>query len=100
MRMRGDCVIALAFIHHLAIGKNIPLQQAVSWIVDRAKSGLIEFVPKSDPTVQAMLKYREDIFPDYTPEAFRTCLSNCARIVASSEVSGTGRTIYEYTRNA
>lgn len=99
-RMRGDCVIALAFIHHLAIGKNVPLQQAVSWIVERAKSGLIEFVPKSDPTVIAMLKHREDIFPDYTPEAFHACLSKCARIVAATEVSGTGRTIYEYVREA
>lgn len=97
-RMLGDSVIALAFIHHLAIGKNIPLQQAVSWIVERARSGLIEFVPKSDPTVQAMLKHREDIFPDYTPEAFSACLSRCARIVASKTVSGTGRTIYEFVR--
>lgn len=99
-RARGDAVVALAFIHHLAIGKNIALDRAVEWIVDRAPFGLIEFVPKKDPTVQAMLAHREDIFDQYTEEVFRGCLEKIATIVAETPVSKTGRIIFEYQRKA
>ena len=95
-RARGDAVIALAFIHHLAIGKNITLDRAISWITERAHAGLIEFVPKCDPTVQAMLSYREDIFTDYTVETFRDHLSKIAVIKAETQVSSSGRIIFEY----
>ncbi|MBJ3762509.1 50S ribosomal protein L11 methyltransferase [Maribius pontilimi] len=95
-RAKGDAVIALAFIHHLAIGKNIGLRQAISWIVDRAYTGMIEFVPKSDPTVQAMLSDREDIFSTYTVDAFRAHLKEIATIENETEVSSTGRIIFEY----
>jgi ribosomal protein L11 methylase PrmA len=98
-RAQGDAVIALAFIHHLAIGKNVPLEQAVSWILERANSGLVEFVPKTDPTVQAMLRHRTDIFPDYTQEAFTKCISQHASIVAATQVSASGRTIFEFERS-
>jgi ribosomal protein L11 methylase PrmA len=95
-RARGNSVLALAFIHHLAIGKNIPLEHAIRWIVERAETGLIEFVPKSDPTVQAMLNYREDIFSHYTIDEFRGHLSRMAHIEKETVVSGSGRAIFEY----
>ena len=31
-RAKANAVLALAFEHHLAIGKNVPLSQVVSWI--------------------------------------------------------------------
>lgn len=97
-RAMGDAVSALAFIHHLAIAKNTPLEQLVEWIVARAPVGLIEFVPKSDPTVKAMLRLREDIFTGYSEEAFENALTRCARIVKRTSVSASGRSIYEFER--
>lgn len=97
-RARADGVLALAFEHHLAIGRNIPLDQVVDWIVDYAPSGIIEFVPKSDPTVQFMLSLRDDIFPDYTEATFRAALERRARIEARTVVSDSGRVLYEYGR--
>jgi ribosomal protein L11 methylase PrmA len=97
-RARAEAVIALAFIHHLAIARNIPLDQLISWVVERAPRGLIEYVPKSDPTVQAMLRYREDIFVDYSAELFELHLARHAKIVSSTTVSASGRTIYEFER--
>ncbi|WP_108482534.1 class I SAM-dependent methyltransferase [Oceaniglobus ichthyenteri] len=99
-RAKGDAVIALAFIHHLVIGKNIALHQAISWIVGRAQTGLIEFVPKSDPTVQAMLAHREDIFDTYTVDAFRAHLSGIATIENETAISSSGRIIFEYRAHA
>ncbi|WP_372841387.1 class I SAM-dependent methyltransferase [Phaeovulum sp.] len=95
-RARADAVLALAFEHHLAIGKNIPLAEVVAWIVERAPCGLIEFVPKSDPTVQIMLTLREDIFGDYSEESFRAALEQVAQVVKKTTVSATGRSLYEY----
>src|SRR5690606_8929642 len=79
-RFSTDAVLALAFEHHLAIAHNVPLAQVVEWITSMAPAGVIEFVPKSDPTVVKMLALREDIFPDYTEEAFATALARCGRI--------------------
>ena len=74
-RFHADGVIALAFEHHLAIAKNIPLEQVVKWILSIADSGIIEFVPKDDPTIRQMLSTREDIFPDYNELSFESVLS-------------------------
>jgi ribosomal protein L11 methylase PrmA len=97
-RTKADAMIALAFEHHLAIGRNVPLPQVVDWLVSTAPTGIIEFVPKNDSTVQKMLALREDIFPDYTEEAFAQALQDRARIVSKRVVSGSGRTLFWYDR--
>ena len=57
-----DVVLCFAVIHHLAIGRYIPLEEFVGWICGLTLRGVIEFVPKSDPMVQGLLHDREDIF--------------------------------------
>jgi hypothetical protein len=59
-RADADGVLALAVVHHLAIGKNAPLGGVVDWLVSMAPTGIIEFVQKSDPMVQALLQLREE----------------------------------------
>jgi ribosomal protein L11 methylase PrmA len=98
-RAEAQAVLALAFVHHLAIGRNIPLDQVVHWIVSLAPAGIIEFVQKSDPTVRQMLALREDIFDHYTVEVFVAALESRCRVVRSQEVSGTGRTLFQYDRS-
>lgn len=93
-----EAVIALAFEHHLAIGRNIPLDQVVDWIVDAAPCGVVEFVQKDDPTVQMMLSLRDDIFPNYTTETFTNALQQRARIVRRQEVSNSGRELFWFDR--
>ncbi len=95
----ASAIIALAFEHHLAIARNVPLDQVVSWLVSLAPHGVIEFVQKSDPTVQQLLNLREDIFTDYTQEAFEAALNKKARIVRSEEVAATGRTLFWFDRS-
>jgi ribosomal protein L11 methylase PrmA len=97
-RSKADAVLALAFEHHLAIGRNVPLEQVLSWIVSMAPQGIIEFVPKSDPTVQRMLALREDIFDAYSGDCFLSALQSQARIQASRTVSSSGRTLYWFER--
>lgn len=93
-----DAVLALAFEHHLAIGRNIPLDQLAAWIVGLAPLGMVEFVPKEDPTIQRMLAFRTDIFGDYSEATFAAALQRNARIVRRDPISSTGRTLYWYER--
>lgn len=97
-RFSADAVLALAFEHHLAIAHNAPLGDVVAWISGLAPRGVIEFVPKSDPTIQKMLALREDIFPDYTKENFERILGESCSVEAVREVSASGRTLYAFKR--
>lgn len=97
-RTRGDAVIGLALVHHLAIAKNLPLQGVIDWLIDMAPQGVLEFVPKQDPMVQRLLQLREDLFADYNEQTFVDCLQARARIVTSSVVSASGRTLYWFDR--
>jgi ribosomal protein L11 methylase PrmA len=94
----ADAIVALAFEHHLAIGRNIPLPGVVDSLVKMAPKGVIEFVQKQDPTVQQLLALRADIFPDYTIEAFEAALASRARVVKKETVSQAGRTLYWFDR--
>ncbi len=97
-RAKADALVALAFEHHLAIAKNIPLHQVVQWLVNIAPQGVIEFVPKSDSTVQKMLALREDIFCDYSMETFETHLKSCSKIIQKQVISESGRCLFWYQR--
>ena len=98
-RTKADAVFALAFEHHLAIAHNVPLDEVVAWIVGIAPTGVVEFVPKTNSTVQRMLSLREDIFQNYTGDAFETALAKHARIEKREVVSKAGRTLYAFDRN-
>ncbi len=97
-RANFDAILALAFEHHLAIAKNIPLNEVISWLISLAPTGLIEFVPKNDSTVIKMLEFKGDIFPNYTIENFENELSLKSKILSKNKVSDSGRIIYEFQR--
>ena len=97
-RANADGLIALAFVHHLAIGRNVPLDQVVDWLVGLAPSGVIEFVEKSDSTVQRMLALRDDVFPDYDKDHFVEALTSRADIVKEETISAEGRCLFWYAR--
>ncbi len=93
---RGPCdtAMALAIIHHLAIGNNLPFDRVVDFLAGVCRSLVIEFVPKSDSQVQRLLATREDIFPGYTREEFEQAFAARFAILASSPVKDSERTIY------
>ncbi|WP_245281368.1 class I SAM-dependent methyltransferase [Rhizobium sp. AAP43] len=97
-RVKADGLLALAFEHHLAIAHNVPLDQLVSWLVSLAPTGIIEFVPKTDTTVQKMLALRDDIFFNYETSEFERQLATVAEIVRSQVVSQSGRILFQYRR--
>jgi ribosomal protein L11 methylase PrmA len=90
----ADAVMALAFIHHLAIANNVPLPLAAETLAGYGKSLIIEFVPKTDSQVQRLLASRQDIFPGYTLEGFEREFRQTHTIRASERIEGSERILF------
>jgi hypothetical protein len=97
-RANADVVLALALVHHLAIGRNVPLSRIASYLARLAPNLVIEFVPKDDPMVRTLLATREDVFPDYTIEGFRAAFGEAWQIVDEAPVEGTPRVLFRMLR--
>jgi hypothetical protein len=89
-----DMILALALIHHLAIGNNVPFEHLASFFSGLCKWLVIEFVPKSDTQVQRMLATRVDIFSNYTVDAFDIAFKEKYKIVRSEAIRGSERRLY------
>jgi hypothetical protein len=90
-------VLALALIHHLAIGHNLPLDRIASYLARLGRTLIIEFVPKSDGQVARLLLSRPDIFPNYTKEDFEKAFARYFTINAISRVEDSERRLYLMT---
>lgn len=98
-RTKVDLVLALAVIHHLAIGKNIPLDKIASLLYQSGNYLIIEFVPKEDEKVQLMLKRKKDIYTHYTEQDFESAFANYFTIHHKQKVGSSRRTLYLMKRN-
>lgn len=98
-RSKPDSILALAIEHHIAIGRNVPLPMLLDWMTGLADRGVVEFVPKDDPTVQHMLSIRQDIFDQYSQAEFESQLGKRATIERREVVSSSGRTLYVYEKS-
>ncbi len=90
----ADTALALALIHHLAISNNLPLENIAAFLGKLCRTLIIEFVPKNDSQVQRLLSTREDIFPDYSQEAFEITFSKYFKILDFAKIKGSERTLY------
>jgi ribosomal protein L11 methylase PrmA len=73
-RIRSDAFLALALVHHICIGGNVPLAAFLDLLAEIAPGGVLEWVDKSDSMVQRMLRNRADVFADYEWEHFEKLL--------------------------
>lgn len=93
----ADVVLALALIHHLAIGNNVPLPHVAAFLAKIGKHVIIEFVPKGDSKVNHLLASRKDIFAYYDPEHFEAAMGEYFTLVTKKDVKGSKRSLYLYT---
>jgi hypothetical protein len=93
----ADMVVALALVHHVSIGNNVPLTAFADYLARLGRRVIVEFVPKSDPMAKRMLAAREDVFADYTIECFEHAFA--ARFVIDERVplARSNRVIYLMT---
>ncbi|HEX5541807.1 MAG TPA: class I SAM-dependent methyltransferase [Micromonospora sp.] len=99
-RAEADMVLALALIHHLAIGRNVPLAEVLDWLFGLLPAGprarlVVEFVHPEDPMAQRLLANKPaDLFPDYRREEFERLLGQRCRIVRREQLPSGTRTLY------
>ena len=93
-RPRPDLVMALALVHHLALGHNLPLPWIAGFLRQLAPHLLIEFVPKDDPNAQRLLQAREEMFAEYDQPHFEAAFEEHFAIERSEPVSAGGRRLY------
>lgn len=90
----ADLVLALALVHHLAIGNNVPLPMLARFFARAGRGLIIEFVPKGDSQVDRLLATREDVFPAYTQAGFEAAFGEVFTIEDRAPIPGTKRTLY------
>ena len=98
-RTRVDLALALALIHHLAIGKNIPFEKMALLFEKITNYLIIEFVPKQDEKVQFMLRQKRDIYKTYNEENFLTAFQKYFSIQKKQEIANSGRILYQLKKN-
>ncbi|WKW11861.1 class I SAM-dependent methyltransferase [Pseudogemmatithrix spongiicola] len=92
-----DAVLALALVHHLAIGNNVPLGGVAQLLAHLGTQVIIEWVPKPDPQVQRLLSAREDIFDGYTEEGLVAAFAAVGLHPRQRVAVGTsGRTLFRF----
>ncbi|HEX6179792.1 MAG TPA: hypothetical protein VFZ47_01025, partial [Chitinophagaceae bacterium] len=93
-RIRVDVVNALALIHHLVYGKNIPLSSLAGFFADiTGKYLLIEFVPPGDPKVVTISKNRTAVHR-YDSRTFEESFGALFNILKKKTIPGTERVLY------
>jgi hypothetical protein len=96
----ADVAMALALVHHLAIGNNVPLPLVAELLAGAGRKVIVEFVPREDPMTQQLLAARRDIFTDYTLDGFRAALAPHFSVVEEAAVADSLRTIFLLERRA
>jgi precorrin-6B methylase 2 len=93
-RGRPQLVLALALIHHVVIGGNIPMSEFVQWLSDLGGDLVIEFVTREDPMVVTLLRNKEDHYADYDEAVFERELAARFRVVARQPLGSGTRIMY------
>lgn len=93
-RLKADFFLALALVHHLCIGANVPLSWFVEFLRKVAPAGVVEWVDGSDPMVARMIGGRASVFSGYNREAFEAEIARHFRIAARESLGDGRRVLY------
>src|SRR5690606_24403846 len=94
-RCDADVVLALALVHHLAIGRNVPLPEVIDSLAELGRWLVVEFVEPEDPMAQRLLANKPPgLFGDYRREVFEKLLAERFTIVRREELPSRTRTLY------
>jgi len=93
-RLGADMALALALVHHLVIGRNVPVPMVVDWLADLAPAAVVEIPHREDPMVRQLLDNRPaGLFDDYGLDQFGEALDRRFNRVAEERLPGGTRTL-------
>jgi hypothetical protein len=94
-RQQPDLVVALALIHHLVLGRHIPLPALAAYLAGSTREWLIiEFVPLTDEKAAALVRNKKVFHTPYTAAFFEESFSGYFSIPDQAAIPGTERRIY------
>lgn len=98
-RADADLLLALALVHHLAIGRNVPLPMIAAFLAELGPALVVEWVPREDPMVGRLLAGRRDIFDGYHEAGFRAAFEGAGwRVEERVPVASSPRVLYRMRR--
>jgi len=109
-RANAELILALALVHHLAIGRGVPVEMIATFLAGLAPNLVIEWLPHEDPMVRRLLAGRHDMaggirgnvadWPLFREEAFRGIFADAGwEIVERAPIEGSGRVLYRMRRS-
>ena len=100
-RIGGECVFALALIHHLLITSRIPLVRIRDFLYGLTEKYLvIEFIERTDAMFQKMLALRKDIYGDITFQSFVDLFEGKFQLVEQSQIQKTQRRLVTFRKKS
>lgn len=90
----ADMIMALALIHHLAIGNNVPFELIARLFSMLGRYLIVEYIPIEDTQVQLMLTTRRNIFMEYDISSFRSKFSKYYDIIDEYPLPDSKRTMF------
>lgn len=94
-RVSAELVVALALIHHLVLGSNVPLSDVPALMAGLTTSHLIiEFVPIGDEKSQELVRNKSRYHLPYDAPCFEECFRRSFVIVEKKVIAGTDRILY------
>jgi hypothetical protein len=96
-RLAPDFVLALAVVHHICIGRNVPVSEFVDWFASLGfKRGVVEFPDRDDSMARRLLSAKgEGAAPDYTTENFDRLLRERFEVLSEERLPSGTRVLYE-----
>lgn len=99
-RCKFDTVLALALIHHLSIGNNMPFSVIAETLSTITRHLIIEFVPKKDVQAQRLLITKKDVFSNYSLEEFQKSFELFFKINSIQKLDNSDRTLFWMEKHA
>jgi SAM-dependent methyltransferase len=93
-RIDFDLILALALVHHLSIGKNIPLDKVADFLSLSGKWLIVEFVPPQDEKVQELARNKRALLDNYTEDIFLRSFQRHFNITDVHVITGSERKLF------
>jgi SAM-dependent methyltransferase len=100
-RVEGECVLALALVHHLLVTGNLSPAAVRDLLFDWTERWLVvEYVPPADPMFQRLLGARRDRLDWLSLESFQRVFSELFQPLGQVRLDAGGRSLLFYEKIA
>ncbi|MEW5912842.1 MAG: SAM-dependent methyltransferase [Thermodesulfobacteriota bacterium] len=95
VRGPAEAALALALVHHLVIGNNLPFARIAALLARLCRWLVVEYIPPDDSQVQRLLANRQAAgLHDLSLEAFEAAFGRFFQVQQSRPLAESGRVLY------